>query len=217
MNDDSDDFLGDDPGRTIEVVPTSPDWLRNSEAVKGIVDAAISYLDARRADGGSDSKSAPTPKRSTVGLPLDAESDVARSWRSRELRRRAEEEERRRREEEEREERFVNKEALARAAEAARLRPPAPKYTPKDWRDPQMHGDAAEVTISTRNKIMETALPRVFVLPEKGMLVCSGKADAVLTLGTEDAKLLPTLGKDFGYNPKRKRWISRKRGPKFKT
>lgn len=212
MNDD----LGDDPERTItdvtpgEVVPKSSDWLSDKRAVAALVGAAIQQIERRRGAGDrSDSESAPTPKRSTVALPLDVESEVAHTWRSMEQRRRAEEEARRRREEKEREEQFVNEEAVAIAAEAARLRQPAPEYTPKDWRDQQMHGDAAEGEIlALRDRIMKLAKPRTFILPEKGMLVCSGKADFVLTLKDGDAPL-PILGKDFGYDPERGRWISK--------
>lgn len=42
-------------------------------------------------------------------------------------------------------------------------------------------------------------------------------ADDTVIISGEDGCIPPTLGKDFGYDPERRRWIPRKRGPKFKT
>lgn len=187
MIDDSDDG---DLERTVGVGSASSYCLSDPEVVQGLTDAAISCLDAQRANGGSNSGNTLTPAEPVVASHIADADAVAVGYRSR----RGNEKVRR----------FAiralaEKRGVEIRAAAARLNP-ALEYTPKDWRDPQMHGDAAAVTIRTRNQIMRTAKPRTFVLPERGMLICSGEDDDVLILEGGDAKL-QTLGKDFDYDP----------------
>lgn len=196
-----DDSLDDGLGRTIKVGLTGPDWLDDREAVQGLANAAIRSLDAQRTYGGSDSGGAQTSAQPEVSTHPDDIDAVAAGYPS--SRRHTEAYKRAIRE------LLANRgaEAKATAAAIAAELNPKPKYTPKDWRDPQMHGDAEAETIRTRKEIMKTAKPRTFVTLEQGMLICSGSADSVLAIKAGDAKL-PTLGKDFGYDPEREQWIS---------
>lgn len=75
--------------------------------------------------------------------------------------------------------------------------------------DPDVSGDAAAVTINARRELMESMRPHTFIVPEKGALICNCLADIVIVLG-EDGCELPTIGKDFGYNPQTGEWVDDK-------
>lgn len=169
----NDDLLDDDPGSTIGVVPTGPDWSNDPEGVKDLTDAVIRRLDEQKANGGSDSGSTFTPAEQAAASHLDEADTVAATYTS------------------------------PRIDHPIRVR--------LAWQQEIIPGYGEQ-----SERYIEHMLASGTAITREALLVLLHADDTVIISG-EDGCIPLTLGKDFGYDPERRRWIPRSRGPKFKT